>query len=316
MLAATVLLGPATAMLGSVAHAGGSIRGYVLLPAQGRVALVNVDRAHVVGTISVPQGGGPIAASIDGTRVLVANTTRGLVTEIDGITGRHVRTISGLGRPVDIELVPGARGLVRPRYAVVADARGSVDVLDLRSGTLARRVEVASPISLAIGNGVLWVASAGRTRLSEFDLTDPPRMKLVARPHTDLQLVALAIDSAIATGVDGITRDGRFVQIDGVSLALTRVTRLASHATQLLAGYNGEVWAASPDGHVSDIRAASGKALHGLRAQPGSRFTIVGGWLAATHGDTLRMFDLGGNGSAGSTTRLPGAAGSTTFAVL
>ena len=127
-------------MLGGVAQAGGSIRGYVLLPAQGRVAVVDVGPARVVGMISVPRGDGPIAASIDGTRVLVANTARGVITVVDGVTGRHVRTISGLGHPVDIELVPGLQGLVRPRYAVVADSRGALDVLDLRSGTVARRV--------------------------------------------------------------------------------------------------------------------------------------------------------------------------------
>jgi hypothetical protein len=315
-LAAIALVGIATAMLGGVAHAGGSLRAYVLLPAQGRVALVDVDRARVVGTISVPHGEGPIAASIDGTRELVANTERGLLTEVDGISRRHVHTIAGLGHPVAVELVPGARGLVRPRYAVVADSRGAVDVLDLRAGVVARRVEVAVPISLAIGNGMLWVASAGRTRLSEFDLTDPPRLKLVARPQTGLELIALAIDSAIATGVDGITRDGQFVQVDGISLGLTGRTRPARRATQLLAGYHGDVWAASPDGRVSEIRAVTGHAMQSMRSRPGSRFTIVGGWLAATRGDSLRMFDLAGNGPARSTSRLPGAAGSTAFAVL
>ena len=141
-------------------------------------------------------------------------------------------------------------------------------------------------------------------------------MKLVARPQTGLHLIALAIDSAVATGVDGITRDGQFVQVDGVSLALTRITRLERPATQLLAGFNGDAWAASPDGRVFAVRAITGRVMQIMHTPPGSRVTIVGGWLAATHGDSLRMFDPGGNGSASSTIRLPGAAGPAAFAVL
>jgi DNA-binding beta-propeller fold protein YncE len=302
-------------MVGGVAHAGGSVRGYVLLPALGRVALVDVDRAQVVGTISVPHGDGPIAASIDGTRVLVANTARGLVTELDGITRRRVRTIAGLGHPVAIGFVPGPHGLVRPRYAVAADSRGAIDVLDLRSGTVARRVAVAAPVSLALGDGVAWVASAGRTRLSEFDVTNLPRVRLAARPQTGLPLIALAIDSTLAAGVDGITRDGRFVQVDGISLARSSITRLAGPAMQLLAGSNGDVWAATPAGRVSRIRASTGRAIQIMHTRAGGRFTIVGGWLAATDGDSLRLFQLGGSAAARSTTRLPGAATSSAFAV-
>ena len=107
-----------------VARAGGAIRGYVLLPALGRVAFVNIDAARVVDSVAVARGSGPLAASIDGSRVLVANTRFGLVTQIDGIRTRRVRRFAHLGRPVALVLVPQPQvGLVRPRYAVVADAR-------------------------------------------------------------------------------------------------------------------------------------------------------------------------------------------------
>jgi DNA-binding beta-propeller fold protein YncE len=161
-----------TTLGGGAARAGGSIRAYVLLPAQGRVAMVDAEAQRVVGTIAVPLGSGPIAASIDGSRVLVANTRRGVITQLNGIAGRRVRSFSGLGHPVAIALVPGSTGVVRSRYAIVADARGSLDVLDLDTGHLLRRIAVNHPIALAIGNNQLWVASAGETRLTVLDLSN------------------------------------------------------------------------------------------------------------------------------------------------
>ena len=111
---------------GGVAQAGGGLRGYVLMPGQGRVAIVDLDKGQVISSVHVSAGGGPIAASSDGSRVLAANTRLGQVTEIDSLHARRIRTFAGLGRPVDVAFVPDERfGLVQPRYAVVADARGA-----------------------------------------------------------------------------------------------------------------------------------------------------------------------------------------------
>jgi hypothetical protein len=300
---------------GGTADAGGSVRAYVLLPAQGRLAVVNVDRATVSGTVVVPRGDGPIAASIDGTRVLVANRERGWISEVNGITGDHVTRLSGLGHPVAIAFVPGLQGLVRPRYAVVADSIGSVDVLDLRAGSAVRRVTVAKPIAIAVENGELWVASAQQTKLSEFDISDPPRLRLIARPQAGVQLVSLAIDSTAATGVDGITRLGDIVHVDAVARTVTEIGHLQRRASQLLAGSNGDLFGAGRDGQVFRVSTTGTTATPTMRTTPGSRLTIVGGSLAATHGDSLSMFDLASSGSARSTTRLPGTASGAAFAV-
>ena len=180
--------------------------------------------------------------------MLVANTKRGWITEVNGITRRHVRRITGLGHPVALAFVPGAEGLVRPRYAVVADAHGWVDLFDLRRGGIARRAKVARPIAIAVANGELWIASARQTRISQFDLSAPPRLELVAHPQTGMQLIALAIDSIQAAGVDGITSAGGIIHIDAITLAVTKLGRIPDRATQLLAGYNGELWAAASSG--------------------------------------------------------------------
>jgi DNA-binding beta-propeller fold protein YncE len=92
--------------LAGVAHGGGTIRGYVPLPDLGSVAFVDVNAGRVLKTVAVPRGAGPVVASIDGSRVLVANTRRGLVTETNGISGRRTRTFRGLGRPIDLALIP------------------------------------------------------------------------------------------------------------------------------------------------------------------------------------------------------------------
>src|SRR6266566_5883620 len=122
------------ALAGSAGAGGGTLRAFVLLSGRGQLAVVDVGRG-VVATLAVPRGAGPVATSIDGSRVLVANTRLGVVTELNGITGHRVHTFRSLGRPVDIALLPRANfGLVRSRYALVADARGSIDVLDLDAG--------------------------------------------------------------------------------------------------------------------------------------------------------------------------------------
>jgi hypothetical protein len=306
----------ALATTGGVAQAGGAIRGYVLLPAQGRLEIVDVAAGRPVGSVSVPVGSGPVAASIDGSRVLVANTRRGVVTQIDGIYGRRSWTLAGLGRPVEVLLVPHARtGLVRPRYAVLADARGWIGVLDLALGELVRRIAIRHPIAMAMSQGQLWVASSGRATLTQIDLGDPTRPRVVARPRLGVQPVALAIDSDLAAGVDGISSSGRFVQLDAVSLARTPVRALEGPITQLVGGDRGVVWAATSDGRVLGVRALDGRVVGVMRVPRQSRLATVGGWLAATHGRSLSMFPLGTTRGA-RTIRLPGDVGDATFAVL
>jgi hypothetical protein len=281
-------------LMPSGAQAGGAIRGYVLLPARGRVVFVDVDAARVVDSVAVPGGSGPLAASIDGSRVLVANTRLGLVTQVDGLGARRVRTFRGLGRPVALALVPEPQvGLVRPRYAVVADARGWIDVLDLVAGREVRRVAIARPTALAVENGRLWVASARANTLTQFDLGVPSQPRLVATIRTGVLTAALTpFATSSATGVDLVSRDGVLARIDGYSLTRTVVGHLAGRFTQLLGGYDGVVWAARSDGRVLGVRAGDGRLLHVMDVPRWSRLLIVGGWLAAAHAGTLSMFAL------------------------
>jgi hypothetical protein len=302
--------------LAGVAQAGGTIRGYVSLPAAGRVAFVDVDAGRVLKMVAVPRGAGPVVASIDGSRLLVANTRRGVVTETNGVSGRRTRTFTGLGRPIDLALIPRTTiGLVRPRYAIVLDARGSVMTLDLDHGRVVDRVPVARPTGLALASATLWVASAGSARLTQIDVSEAARPRVLGRPGVRGNPVALAADPGGLADAVAALADGRLVQIDAVSLRTRVIRHVAGHVSQLLVGYEGVLWVGEEDGRVLGVRMRDGRIVSVMHVPQGSRLAIVGGWLAATRGDSLRMFALGTR-RRGTTTMLAGAAGAFSYAVL
>ncbi|MDX6513006.1 MAG: hypothetical protein QOE36_2510 [Gaiellaceae bacterium] len=305
----------ALALAGS-ARAGGTPRGYVLLPAEGRVALVDLQAGRVLKTVAVPRGAGPLVASIDGSRVLVANTRTGVVTEINGISGRRARMFVGLGRPTELALIPRtAVGYVRPRYAIVLDARGWIAILDLDRGRVVERAAVANPVRMALAEDQLWVASGRSARLTQFDVSEPARLRRLARPTIGGTPTALAPDPAGSADVNAALGDGRLVRVDAVSLSTRIIGRIPGRVTQLLAGYGGVLWAVEAGGTVLGVRLRDGHIVSATHAPARSRFTIVGGWLVATYDDSLRMI-APGTRRGGTTTTLPGAAGAFSFAVL
>jgi hypothetical protein len=247
----------------------------------------------------------------------VANTSRGIVSQLDGIRARRVRTFTGLGRPVALALVPRRDvGLVRPRYAVVADARGWIDVLDLVQGQVVSRRAVARPIALVLESGRLWVASTGETALTLYDLTAPSRPRFVARARAGVLAVAVTpFATSSATGVDVVSARGELAQVDGYSLTNKVVRQLAGRFTQLLAGYDGVVWAGAADGRVIGVRAGDESAPYVMHVPRSSRLQIVGGWLAALHGESLSMFALGTHRRA-RTIHVPGPASALAFGIL
>jgi DNA-binding beta-propeller fold protein YncE len=300
-------------LAGAARAGGGSIRAFVLLPSEGRLAIVDVESGQLARMVIVPRGAGPVAASVDGSRVLVANTRRGVVIEIDGRTGRRLHLFGGLGRPVDMTLVPRAEfGLVRPRYAVVADAQGWVDFLDLEQGRVVRRVSVSHPVALVLSDPQVWVASAGSRVLTQLDVSDVPEARVVAHPNAGIVPAALAPDPG-GLAVDVVSRDGRLISIQAVSLARRLIGRISGVTSQLRTGYQGIVWAAQTDGRVLGIRASNGRVVAVMHTPAASRVAIVGGWLAAAHDRSIRMLVLGSN-RRGTTFALPGTVGAFSFA--
>jgi hypothetical protein len=288
----------------------------VLLPSAGRVVFVSVDTRSVVDEVSIPRGSGPLAASIDGSRVLAANTRLGVVTQIDGIHARRVRRFVGLGRPVALAIVAQPQGLEPPRYAVVADARGWIEVLDLVAGRVASRVAVARPTAVALENRRLWVASARDATLTQVDLSLPTHPRLLGRAPVGASTVALTpFETSSATGVEVVSPQGALAQVDGYALTSKVIRHLGGRFTQLLEGYGGVVWAAATDGRVLGVGASDRRAPYVMRVPRASQLAIVFGWLAAAHARTLRMFPLGTHRRA-RTIQLPGTATAIAFAVL
>jgi hypothetical protein len=299
-------------VLAGAASAGGSIRAFVLLPAQGRLAIADAD-GSIIRMVAVPPGAGPVAAGIDGREVLVANTRRGLVTELDGLSGRRLHVFARLDHPIALVMVPRPSvGLVQPRYAVAADARGYVDVLDLRSGRTVRRIHVMRPVALALSEPYLWVASAGRQRLTQLNVTDVPHMRVIAHPDVQVPAVALAPDPV--DGVDAISRHGTLVRLGGVATKGVVVARLGGVTTALLAGYQQTVWV-ERGGRLLGVQVQTGRVAHSMALAGGSRLAIVGGWLAVGHGRSVGLVELGGT-TRGPTISLPAPVGAFSFAVV
>ena len=287
------------------------------MPSAGRIVFVDVDARRVVDAVYVPRGPGPVAASIDGSCVLVANTRLGVVTQIDGIHARWVRRFVGLGRPVALAIVAQPQvGLVRPRYAVVADARGWIDLLDLATGRVASRMRVARPTAVTLENGRLWVASARSATVTQFDLSIPTHPRLLGRARVAAPTAALTpFETSSAAGVDVISLQGALTQVDGYMLTSKTIRRLPGRFTQLLEGYDSVVWAAASDGRLLGVRTSGKRAPYVMHVPRASQLAIVGGWLAAASAHTLRMFALGTHRRA-RTIQLPGTTTAIAFAVL
>ena len=189
-------------------------------------------------------------------------------------------------------------------------------MIDLVAGDVVRRVPVNKPTALLIENGRLWVTSAGATRVAQFDLGDPTRPRQLGIADARIVTSTLApFATSSAAGVDLVSPSGKLVRVDGYSLARTALAKFAGRFTQLLGGYDGEIWAATSNGGVLGVRSADGRVLHRMQVPPGSRLGIVGGWLAAVHGTRLRMFALGTNRPP-KVIRLPGTGSNTAFAVV
>jgi len=298
------------------AQAGGTIRGFVLLPAEGRVALVDVGAGRVLSTVRVPRGAGVLAASIDGTRLLVANAHRGIVVQIDGITGRRVRTFSGLGRPVGLVLLPRTGvGYVRPRFAIVLDARGWLDVLDLDRGRVVDRLAVPEPAHFALAADQLWVTSARSARLTQIDASTPNKLRILGGMSGAGVPAAIAPDPSGLPDVEIATTDGTIEQVNGITLKGRVVCRRVGRVTALLSGYHGVVWVAEADGRVFGIRVGDGATTFVMHVPPASRVAIVGGWLSALRAESLQMLALGTSRHVATTT-FPSVAGAFTYAAL
>jgi hypothetical protein len=177
-LAAAVAAAPESAAVGAV-------RGYVSVPGENRLVVVDVEKREVVSRIRVAAGPHDVDATFDGRRVVVTHPRAGRVTIVDGQTPAVLRVISGLGRPHDAEVSTDGR------FAYVTEERrGTLAVLDLDAGRVLRRAAVgARPRHLVLHDSIR-IAHGPRSRHitvvgcsgAHFSCVDEPgRPRLLAR---------------------------------------------------------------------------------------------------------------------------------------
>jgi hypothetical protein len=160
------------------AQGGGTLRGFVLEPGARRLEIVDVDAGRAIGRLAVPRDSDLVACSIDGSRVLVATSSGGVV-EVDGLARRRLFTFRGLGHLVALRLVPRPTfGLVEPRYAVVVDRSGWRTVIDLTRSRVVRHQAGRAPPNPSGGAVRIggWLATVHGRRL---ELTAPGMQRTI-----------------------------------------------------------------------------------------------------------------------------------------
>jgi hypothetical protein len=156
---------------------------------RGALALVTADtESHVV----VLSSGGRVRARIPtieeprsieaagGGRAIVAHTTSGAVSLLEGPPMQIRRVLRGMGEPRYTAVAPDGR------FAYVTDsARGELVAIDLTRGRVAGGAEVgagARHLSLAPDGRTLWVALGTKAAaVAVVDLSEPRRPRLRAR---------------------------------------------------------------------------------------------------------------------------------------
>jgi DNA-binding beta-propeller fold protein YncE len=130
-----------------------------------------------------------------GTRAVVAHTTSGAVSLLEGAPVRVRRVLRGMGEPRYTAVAPGGS------HAYVSDsARGEVLVIDLERGRVVGGAEVgalARHLTIAPDGRTLWVALGKRApAVAIVDLSDPRRPRARGLLHPPF----LAHDVACSPG--------------------------------------------------------------------------------------------------------------------
>jgi hypothetical protein len=173
--AAAALVAPQAALARA---AGGMPAALVTADLESRVVVVEVSTGRVVRSIATLAGPRSIEASPNGTAV-VAHTTEGAVTLIDGPALRVRAVLHGFGEP--------RYTATDGRVAYVSDsARGEVVVLDTERGRVLGRVEGGGPARhIALVDSTVWTALGTKAeRIAVVDVANPHRPRLVRTIRT------------------------------------------------------------------------------------------------------------------------------------
>lgn len=244
---------------------GGTPLALVTADLESHVVAVELASGRVVGQVRTERGPRSIE-SIDARTALIAHTSAGVVSVLDGASLRVRALLRGFAEPRYTAADPLGR------FAYVTDSgRGDVAVLDVLRDELVERVELGGParhVSLSSSGRQLWVALGSKAHeVAVLAVRQRGRPRLVAR----LRPPFLAHDV-------GFAPDGRSVWVTSGDRGLIAVYDTRSRRIRFT------IAADAPPQHV----------------------TFIGGRAYVASGDdgTLRVHDLG-DGRLQRTTRIP-----------
>lgn len=158
---------------------GGMLVALVTADTESRIVAVDLASGRVLGRLATLPGPRSIE-SVLGRQAVVAHTSEGAVTIVEGAVPSIRRVLRAFGEPRYTAATPDGR------YAYVTDsARGEVVVLDLRRSRVVHRTDVGGParhLSLDTTGRRLWVSLGSKAAsVALLDLRDPARPRLLGR---------------------------------------------------------------------------------------------------------------------------------------
>lgn len=210
---------------------GGAPTAFVTAETQNELLAVDLPSGRILRRLPMPAD--PQNVEINGNLALVVSTRAGALTLVDTRRLRVRKVIRGFGSP---HIVAIAWPTANWAY-VTDDARGQLDVVDLRHGRILRRVYVglgAHHLTLYPDAERMWIALGERARtIVVLDTTDPTRPRVLER-----------FDPGFAAHDLAFSPNGSRVWVTSDSDPYVHVLSARTHATLF------RVYGGSPPQHV------------------------------------------------------------------
>jgi len=282
LLLVVVSIGVAAATLATVARSGGTPVALVTAETENELLAVNPWSGQVLRRVHVPADPENVAATGDAP-VVVVSTRGAAVTLLDWRTLEPLAVIHGFGSPH----IPAIAADHRHAY-VTDDARGQLDVVDLTTRAVTRRVTVgprAHHLAVDPAGNSVWVA-LGETAhtIVILDTSHTARPKVIRRLHSPVAVhdLAFAPDGA---GVWITSATAPYVTIVAASTG-KQIRRIrAGPAPQHLAFDPSGRYAYITSGYggsIEQVSVATGRILRRTAVPYGSFNVATGGGLVIT----------------------------------